>query len=78
MRATKKSGGSQFFARSNVTYHFYMVIVKADSGWTDMGTIAAYEILPTALVVHIVYMEAQPTLDDGSPRYRGIGRLLIA
>ena len=37
-----------------------MVIVKADSGWTDMGTIAAYEILPTALVVHIVYMEAQP------------------
>ena len=44
--------------------------------------LAAYEILPTALVVHIVYMEAQPesnpTLDGGNPKYRGIGRLLIA
>ena len=44
--------------------------------------LAAYEILPTALVVHIVYMEAQPesnpTLDGGTPKYSGIGRLLIA
>ena len=35
-----------------------------------------------ALVVHIVYMEAQPesnpTLDEGNPKYKGIGRLLIA
>ena len=48
----------------------------------ELIALAAYEILPTALVVHIVYMEAQPesnpTLDGGIPQYRGIGRLLIA
>ena len=48
----------------------------------ELIALAAYEILPTALVVHIVYMEAQPesnpTLDSGSPKYREIGRLLIA
>lgn len=35
----------------------------------ELIALAAYEILPTALVVHIVYMEAQPelnpTLDSG-------------
>ena len=48
----------------------------------ELIALAAYEVLPTALVVHIVYMEAQPesnpTLDGGTPKYRGIGRLLIA
>jgi len=48
----------------------------------ELIALAAYEILPTALVVHIVYMEAQPesnpTLDGGNPKYREIGRLLIA
>ena len=48
----------------------------------ELIALAAYEVLPTALVVHIVYMEAQPesnpTLDGGIPKYRGIGRLLIA
>ena len=48
----------------------------------ELIALAAYEILPTTLVVHIVYMEAQPesnpTLDGGTPKYRGIGRLLIA
>ena len=48
----------------------------------ELIALAAYEILPTALVVHIVYMEAQPesnpTLDGGISQYRGIGRLLIA
>ena len=44
--------------------------------------VGAYEILENALVVHIVYMEAQPesnpTLDEDAPKYTGIGRLLIA
>ncbi len=48
----------------------------------ELIALAAYEILPTALVVHIVYMEAQPesnpTLDGGAPKYGGIGRLMIA
>ena len=48
----------------------------------ELIALAAYEILPTALIVHIVYMEAQPesnpTLDGGNPKYKGIGRLLIA
>ena len=41
----------------------------------ELIALAAYEVLPTALVVHIVYMEAQPesnpTLDGGTPKYRG-------
>ena len=48
----------------------------------DLIALAAYEILESALVVHIVYMEAQPesnpTLDEGNPKYTGIGRLMIA
>lgn len=48
----------------------------------ELIALAAYEILHNALIVHIVYMEAQPesnpTLDCGSPKYIGIGQLLIA
>ena len=44
--------------------------------------LGAYEILNNSLVVHIVYMEAQPesnpNLDGGKPKYTGIGRLMIA
>ena len=48
----------------------------------ELIALAAYEILDHSLVVHIVYMEAQPgsnpNLHNGTPKYRGIGRLLIA
>lgn len=48
----------------------------------ELIALAAYEILENALVVHIVYMEAQPesnpTLDGENPKYKGIGRMLIA
>ena len=48
----------------------------------ELIALVAYEVLSTALVVHIVYMEAQPesnpTLDGGDPKYKGIGRLMIA
>lgn len=48
----------------------------------ELVALAAYELQEHALVVHIVYMEAQPesnpTLDGGAPRYTGIGRLMIA
>ena len=48
----------------------------------EVIALAAYEVLQNSLVVHIVYMEAQPdsnpTMDGGSPAYRGIGRVLIA
>ena len=48
----------------------------------ELIALGAYEILENALVVHIVYMEAQPeanpTLDGGTPKYTGIGRLMIA
>ncbi len=48
----------------------------------ELVALAAYEILKNSLVVHIVYMEAQPesnpTLDDTEPKYTGIGRLMIA
>ena len=53
--------------------------VKRDEELIALG---AYEISENALLVHIVYMEAHPasnpTLDGGKPKYRGIGRLLIA
>ena len=62
---------------ANKGYEKYAAKVGA-----ELIALAAYEILPTALVVHIVYMEAQPesnaTLDEGNPKYKGIGRLLIA
>lgn len=42
----------------------------------------AYEILENSLVVRIVYMESHPksnpTLDGDVPKYRGIGRLMVA
>ena len=48
----------------------------------ELIALGAYEILNNLLVVHIVYMEAQPgsnpTLDGGKPKYTGIGRLMIA
>ena len=48
----------------------------------ELIALGAYEILNNSLVVHIVYMEAQPesnpTLDGGEPKYTGIGRLMIA
>lgn len=48
----------------------------------ELIALGAYEILENALVVHIVYLEAQPesnpTLDEGQPKYTGIGRLMIA
>lgn len=44
--------------------------------------LGAYEILENALIVHLAYMEAHPasnpTLDGGTPEYRGIGRMMIA
>lgn len=46
----------------------------------ELIALGAYEILDNSLVVHIVYMEAQPesnpTLDDGEPKYTDIGRLM--
>lgn len=48
----------------------------------ELIALGAYEILDNSLVVHIVYMEAQPesnpTLDKGVPKYTGIGRLMVA
>ena len=48
----------------------------------ELIALGAYEILNHSLVVHIVYMEAQPesnpNLDDRKPKYMGIGRLMIA
>ena len=48
----------------------------------ELIALGAYEIMEHSLMVHIVYMEAQPesnpNLDDGIPLYTGIGRLLIA
>lgn len=48
----------------------------------ELIALVAYEILKDVLIVHIAYMEAQPdsnpTLDDGTPKYTGIGRMLIA
>lgn len=48
----------------------------------ELIALGAYELLENALVVHIVYMEAQPesnpTLDAGHPKYTGIGRMMVA
>lgn len=48
----------------------------------ELIALGAYEVLNHALVVHIVYMEAQPesnpNLDGGRPKFTGIGRLMIA
>lgn len=49
---------------------------------SELIALGAYEILNGSLVVHIVYMEAQPesnpNLEEGIPKYTGIGRLMIA
>lgn len=43
----------------------------------ELIALGAYEVLENSLVVHIVYMEANPesnpTLDGGTPKYTGIG-----
>lgn len=48
----------------------------------ELIALGAYELLESALVVHIIYMEAHPesnpVLDSGSPKYTGIGRMMIA
>lgn len=59
--------------------HFQKYAAKVGDELIALG---AYEVLNRSLVVHIVYMEAQPesnpNLDDGRPKYTGIGRLMIA
>ena len=49
---------------------------------TELVALGAYEALDDILVVHIIYMEAQPesnpTMTYGEKKYTGIGRLLIA
>ena len=58
---------------------FEKYAVKAGEELIALG---AYEIQENALIVHIVYMEAEPgsnlTIAGENRRYRGIGRLLIA
>ena len=53
--------------------------IKHDGELIGLG---AYEVQNEHLVVHIIYMEAQPesnpTMDAGAPKYTKIGRLLIA
>ena len=48
----------------------------------ELVALGAYEVQEDALIVHIVYMEAEPgsnpTIVGESRKYRGIGRLLIA
>lgn len=58
---------------------FEKYAVKAGDELVALG---AYEIQENALIVHIVYMEAEPgsnpTIVGENRKYRGIGRLLIA
>ena len=53
--------------------------IKLDDELIGLG---AYEINESSVIVHIVYMEAQPesnpTIAGKERKYRGIGRLLIA
>lgn len=48
----------------------------------ELIALGAYQVLGNAMYVQIVYMEAHPesnpTMDGGNPKYRGIGRVLIA
>ncbi len=48
----------------------------------EIIALGAYEVLEDVLIVHIVYVEAQPasnpTMDGGNPKYTGIGRLMVA
>lgn len=61
----------------NPKYKKYAVKIQE-----ELIALGAYEVQKNALVVHIVYMEAQPesnpTMDRNKPRYTGIGKLLIA
>ena len=54
----------------------------AASAGDELIALGAYEILENSLIVRIVYMEAQPesnpTMDEGDPKYTGIGRVMIA
>lgn len=74
-RAWQTSWTSEYLAEGR----FEKYAAKAG---TELVALGAYEILNNALVVHIVYMEAQPesnpNLDDEKPKYTGIGRLMIA
>ena len=58
---------------------FEKYVAKAGNEIIALG---AYEALDDALIVHIIYMEAQPesnpTMDGGDPKYTGIGRLMVA
>ena len=58
---------------------FEKYAVKAGEELLALG---AYEIQENALIVHIVYMEAEPgsnpTIVGENRKYRGLGRLLIA
>ena len=49
---------------------------------TELIALGAYEVQENSLIVHIVYMEAEPgsnpTITAKNRKYRGIGRLLIA
>ena len=60
-------------------YNFERYSVKSGDELIALG---AYEILEQQLVVHIVYIEAQPesnpTFVNYSRKYTGIGKLLIA
>lgn len=73
--AWQTSWTSEYLARDR----FEKYAAKAGDELIALG---AYEILDSSLVVHIIYMEAQPesnpTLDNGNPKYTGIGRLMIA
>ena len=59
--------------------HFEKYAVRLENELIGLG---AYEINESSLVVHIVYMEAQPesnpVIVGRDRKYRGIGRLLIA
>ena len=48
---------------------------------SELLALGAYEILNNALIVHIVYMEAQPESNPtmaASRKYSGLGRVLVA
>lgn len=48
----------------------------------ELIALGAYEILENALVIHIAYLESHPesnpTLDEGQPKYMGIGRMMVS
>lgn len=64
-----------FFQKKNVSCYSF----KSDEELIALG---AYEVQKNALVVYIIYMEAQPesnpTITPVNRKYRGIGSMLIA